>query len=133
MGFQTLLFDYQDLVARLGTGCQDDPAAIADFNLCRNVEVLMLDDLGCHRPKDAIEDAITSLIKHRCNYQKPLIATTSLSDPAAGQRSERAKSEHRRTLAEQIGPAARSRLFEMCTVIRMPLTEDYRIKQRRTF
>jgi DNA replication protein DnaC len=122
------------LVARLSSGYKDEPAAIADLNLCRNVAILMLEDLGCHRPKDAIEDAVTSLIKHRCNYQKPLIATTSLTDPDSGApaRSALAKLEYRRTLAEQIGPAARSRLFEMCTVIRMPLIEDYRISHHRT-
>ena len=43
------------------------------------------------------------------------------------------KVEYRRTLAEQIGPRARSRLFEMCTVIRMPQVEDYRVRKARTF
>jgi DNA replication protein DnaC len=41
--------------------------------------------------------------------------------------------EYRRTLADHIGARARSRLFEMCTVIRMPLVEDYRIRRAKTF
>ena len=36
-------------------------------------------------------------------------------------------------LGERIGPRARSRLFEMCTVIRMPLIEDFRLRKARTF
>jgi len=43
------------------------------------------------------------------------------------------KVEYRVTLAERIGARARSRLFEMCTVIRMPLVEDYRLRKARTF
>jgi DNA replication protein DnaC len=43
------------------------------------------------------------------------------------------KKEYRRTLAEAIGERARSRLFEMCTVLRMPLTEDYRVQKGKLF
>jgi DNA replication protein DnaC len=41
------------------------------------------------------------------------------------------KPEYRTTLAERIGARARSRLFEMCRVIKMPAVEDYRIKKAR--
>jgi len=37
---------------------------------------------------------------------------------------------NRRTLAEAIGMRARSRLFEMCRVVKMPAVEDYRIQTR---
>ena len=49
------------------------------------------------------------------------------------QRSGLDKPEYRRTLAEQIGARARSRLFEMCTVIRMPLIKDYRVRKGKQF
>jgi DNA replication protein DnaC len=39
------------------------------------------------------------------------------------------KVDYKTTLAERIGPRARSRLFEMCKVIRMPLVEDYRMRK----
>jgi DNA replication protein DnaC len=58
-----------------------------------------------------------------------LIATTNLPDPVAG----KDKSDLRRTLAEHVGERARSRLFEMCTVVRIHHTEDYRLKKARTF
>jgi DNA replication protein DnaC len=38
--------------------------------------------------------------------------------------------DHGTTLAERIGPRARSRLFEMCRVVRMPLVEDYRLRRQ---
>ena len=57
--------------------------------------------------------------------------------PGRGQRGDAesalGKPEYRETLADRIGARARSRLFEMCTVIRMPLVEDYRLRKARTF
>jgi DNA replication protein DnaC len=38
---------------------------------------------------------------------------------------------YKKTLSEMIGTRARSRLFEMCKVIRMPAVEDYRVKHAR--
>lgn len=84
-----------------------------------------------------MEDTINSIITYRCDNRKPLIATTNMPDPDAGsvtiQRSGLDKPEYRRTLGEQIGARARSRLFEMCTVIRMPLIEDYRVRKGKQF
>ena len=129
---QGLFFDYQDLMEKVGTGY----AAAINLEVCRNVELLLLDDLGSHRPKDAIEDAIMSVVKHRCNYQKPLIATTNLSDADASspliKKSAIGRIEYGITLAERIGAHVRSRLFEMCTVVRMPLVEDYRLRRGAT-
>jgi DNA replication protein DnaC len=89
-------------------------------------EVLLLDDLGEHRVTDWVEDTVTSIITYRCNNRKPLIATTNLIDADAGY----GKVDHRTTLTERIGPRARSRLFEMCRVIKMPLVEDYRLRKQ---
>jgi hypothetical protein len=33
------------------------------------------------------------------------------------------------SLAERVGERARSRLFEMCRVVRMPAVEDYRLRK----
>ena len=106
------------------------------YRVALDAEVLLLDDLGAHRVTDWVEDTITSIITYRCNNRKPLIATTNLPDPDAGsnvlQRTP-VGTEYRRTLAEHIGPRARSRLFEMCTVVRMPQVEDYRLRKAKKF
>jgi DNA replication protein DnaC len=85
-----------------------------------------------------VEDTITSIVTYRCNNRRALIATTNLPDGGAGssltdRSAATGKPEYRITLAERIGSRARSRLFEMCTVIRMPLVEDYRLRKARTF
>jgi DNA replication protein DnaC len=93
----------------------------------------MLDDLGAYRSSDWVEDVVTGIITHRCNHRKPLIATTNLPDPEMGGKDVvrmtegAAKYDLRKTLSEQIGMRARSRLFEMCTIVKMFGAPDYRV------
>jgi len=132
-GFEGLFFDYQNLLDRIRSG-YDAASGAADreaYRVALDAEVLLLDDLGAHRVTEWVEDTVTSIITWRCNNRKPLIATTNLPDPDAGSimidRSAPLGPEYKITLAERIGLRARSRLFEMCRVIRMPLVEDYRL------
>jgi DNA replication protein DnaC len=98
-------------------------------------EVLVLDDLGAHRVTDWVEDTITSLITHRYNHNKPLITTTNLRDPEAGDApipgGMAGDISSRYYLTERIGQRARSRLFEMCRVISTRGVEDYRMRKGR--
>ena len=141
-GFEGLFFDYQNLLDTIRSG-YDKASGASDREAYRTVmeaEVLLLDDLGSHRANDWVEDTVTSIITYRCNNRKPLIATTNLIDPEAGYVSyEKSaaspgsisqKIDYRTTLSDRIGPRARSRLFEMCHVIKMPLVEDYRIRKQ---
>jgi len=138
-GFECVFCDYQNLLDRIRSGY--DPSSNSSdkeaYRVALDSEVLVLDDLGAHRVTDWVEDTVTSIVTWRCNQRKPLIATTNLPDGDAGmptvERSALGKPEYRITLAERIGARARSRLFEMCTVIRMPLVEDYRLRKARTF
>jgi len=137
-GFQGLCFGYQDLLERIrssynaAAGASDREA----YGAVLEAEVLLLDDLGAHRVTDWVEDTVTSIVTYRCNHRKALIATTNLPDPGAGdtvvQRVPGATQvEYKRTLGEHIGERARSRLFEMCTVIRIWGVGDYRMRQGR--
>ncbi len=138
-GFEGLFCDYQNLLDRIRSGY--DPSSNSSdreaYRVALDTEVLLLDDLGAHRVTDWVEDTITSVVTYRCNNRKALIATTNLPDGDAGssvvEKSAMGRPEYRTTLAERIGPRARSRLFEMCTVVRMPLVEDYRLRKARTF
>jgi DNA replication protein DnaC len=135
-GFEGLFFDYQNLLDRIRAG-YDATSNSSDretYRVAMDVEVLLLDDLGAHRVTDWVEDTVTSIITSRCNQRKPLIATTNLIDPEAGyvtyERTSGGKVDYRTTLADRIGPRARSRLFEMCRVIKMPLVEDFRMRKQ---
>ncbi|MDX2181854.1 MAG: ATP-binding protein [Bryobacteraceae bacterium] len=127
-GYQGLFFDYQNLLERIRSS-YNEMAGSTDREAYRSVldaEVLLLDDLGAHRVSDWVEDTVTSILTWRCNHRKATIVTTNLADADAGDTSIAA----RVTLAERIGMRARSRLFEMCRVVRMPQVEDYRIRTR---
>jgi len=136
-GHECVFFTYQNLLERIRTGW-DAASGISDreaYQTALDAEVLVIDDLGAHRIVDWVEDTITAIITHRCDHKKPLIATTNLADqeeikkfamPDGSERTIR-----KRTLAETIGPRSRSRLFEMCRVVRMPAVDDYREKHGR--
>lgn len=135
-GFEGLFFDYQNLLDRIRSG-YDSASNSSDkeaYTFAMDTEVVLIDDLGAHRVTDWVEDTVTSIITTRCNQRKALIATTNLVDADAGgvryERTPGEKIEYRTTLTERIGPRARSRLFEMCKVIKMPLVEDFRLRNK---
>src|SRR6185436_11391743 len=114
-GFQGVFFDYQNLLDRIRSGF-DPTSGSSDREAYRTAveaEVLLLDDLGSHRVLEWIEDVVTSIITQRCNNRRPLIATTNLPEPEAGDKRSRkmadGTTDYRRTLGEYIGERARSR------------------------
>lgn len=131
-GYEGLFFDFQTLLDRIRSGYSKE-SGISDkeaYRVALDAEVLLLDDLGAHRVTDWVEDTVTAIVTHRCNHRKTLIATTNLTDaerPTPG--SGGAKMDYRVSLTDRIGSRARSRLFEMCRVVRMPLVEDYRLRK----
>ncbi len=136
-GHEGVFFDYINLLERIRSGYDSDASAAEreTYRLCLDAPVLLLDDLGSHRVAGWIEDTITAIVTYRCNHRKAIIATTNVADPDAGdiivQRAPGLPSpEYKTTLAERIGERARSRLFEMCQVLRMPPVADYRIARR---
>jgi DNA replication protein DnaC len=138
-GFQGVFFDYQNLLDRIRSGF-DPNSGTSDreaYRVALDAEVLLLDDLGAHRVLPWIEDVVTAVITHRCNNRLALIATTNLPDTEAGDRVSHKQADgtvdYRRTLADQIGQRARSRLFEMCKVVHMPLVRDFRLRKTTAF
>ncbi|MBI3683105.1 MAG: ATP-binding protein [Acidobacteria bacterium] len=135
-GFEGVFWDYQNLLDRIRAG-YDPNSGSSDreaYRTALDVEVLLLDDLGAHRVTEWVEDTVTSIITYRCNHRRALIATTNLADPdTGGGVTERTPAgvQVRTLLAERIGARARSRLFEMCKVVRMPAVEDYRVRRGR--
>jgi DNA replication protein DnaC len=137
-GHEGVFFDYQNLLDRIRSS-YDKTSGATDreaYQSALDSEVLLLDDLGAHRVTEWVEDTVTSIITYRCNHKKPLIATTNLSDPditgmALAYTDAAGVGVNRTTLTDAIGARARSRLFEMCKIVKMPAVEDYRIRRRR--
>jgi DNA replication protein DnaC len=139
-GHEGVFFYYPNLLERIRAG-YNEKMGMSDreaYKTALEAEVLFLDDLGAHRVTDWVEDTVTSIITYRCNYRKPLIATTNFPDPDMGGLAvEKAapgsavKYNIHDTLEERIGSRARSRLFEMCTIVPMWGLADYRQRARR--
>jgi DNA replication protein DnaC len=137
-GHEGVFTDYQTLLDRIRAGYDSsyNSSNKEAYRMALDSEVLLLDDLGAHRVTDWVQDTVTSIVTHRCNNRKPLIATTNLPDAEAGSRTTHKTAlgvDYLHTLRENIGDRARSRLFEMCTVIRIDYNEDYRIRRGKRF
>jgi DNA replication protein DnaC len=134
-GFEGMFFDFQSLLNRIRSG-YDQASGTMDreaYKAALDTDILLLDDLGAHRITDWVEDTVTSIVTHRCNNRKATIVSTNLRDPEAGnQRGSGLESDlyGKFFLEERIGMRARSRLFEMCKLIKMPDVEDYRLRRR---
>lgn len=132
-GYDGVFFDYQELFERIRAGYDPNSGSSnrEAYRTALEAEILLLDDLGAHRYKEWVEDTITSIITYRYNNNKPLIATTNLPDDERVPDFKAGDSVvYKKTLGEVIGPRSRSRLHEMCRVVKMPLVEDYRLRRR---
>jgi DNA replication protein DnaC len=138
-GFEVWFCSFQELLNNIKSG-YDPISNTSDRQAYRKAldcEVLLMDDLAANRTSDWVQDTVNSIITYRCDHRKPVIATTNAPDPDVRselfEKNALGRRDYRRTLADYIGDRARSRLFEMCTVVKMPLIVDYRLGKRKTF
>jgi DNA replication protein DnaC len=138
-GIECVFYDYADLLKQI----QDsyNPAVqTTELGLLRPVfeaEVLILDDLGSVRPTEWRWDTVRLMINTRYNDNRTTIITTNfpdkpaakIIDPNAPKHSEEfsnaEKAARKDTLGDRIGDSMRSRLHEMCRVVKMK-GDDYR-------
>ncbi len=134
-GHEGLFFDYQNLLDRIRSGFNSGSGIIDKeaYRVALDSDLLLLDDLGAHRVTEWVEDTVTAIITHRCNHCKATIVTTNLRDQDSGETAWKTpdgnRIDYKITLTDRIGERARSRLFEMCRVVKMPLIEDYRLRK----
>jgi DNA replication protein DnaC len=132
-GHEGIFFDYQNLLEKIRSGYSETlgTSSREAYRSALETEILLLDDLGAHRVTDWVEDTVTAIITYRYNHCKPLIATTNLPDPDMGgtisEKGIGTGHSYRTLLEERVGGRARSRLFEMCTVVKMWAAADYRL------
>ncbi len=94
----------------------------------------MLDELGATRPTEWVWDTVSHILNTRYNDERTTIITTNYRDQHPGGEPERtgsysaaARANREETLGDRIGERMRSRLHEMCRIIKMQ-GEDYRMK-----
>ena len=133
-GAWCVFYDFRELLKQIQSSF--NPAVKAtEWHILEPVlqsDVLLLDDLGTERPTDWVRDTFAYIINHRYNQKRTTIITSNFRD---GESVLRVLSDGNRvageeTLADRIGYRLRSRLYEMCKVIRIP-GDDFRIKVKQ--
>ena len=134
-GIPCLFYDYRELLKQI-QNCYNDSVKTTELDVLRPVfeaEVLVLDELGAVKPTEWVWDTVSLILNSRYNENRTTIITTNYPDDAA--RDANGNSEFARaqraargeTLGDRIGDRMRSRLHEMCRIVKME-GEDFRQK-----
>ena len=134
-----LFYDYRELLKQIQNSYNDSVKA-TELEVLRPVfdtEVVILDELGAVKPTEWVWDTVSLILNTRYNDNRTTIITTNYpddagQDPYANPVSEFARAQkamRRETLGDRIGERMRSRLHEMCRIVKFD-GQDFRQKFR---
>jgi DNA replication protein DnaC len=128
-----LFYDYRELLKEIQNS-YNASVQVTEMEVLRPVfdaDVLVLDELGAAKPSEWVWDTVAHILNTRYNDKQTTIITTNFIDePSALAESEGRRRESRDdTLGDRIGDRMRSRLHEMCRVVRVE-GEDFRMKYK---
>ena len=83
------------------------------------MDVLLLDDLGAWKMTDWMNDTLFYILNSRYMAKRPTLITTNYQDVTREEALSADALRRREFLVERIGQRLRSRLMEMCLVVRM--------------
>jgi DNA replication protein DnaC len=134
-GVACLFCDYRELLKEIQNS-YNATVQTTELDVLRPVfetDVLVLDELGAVKPTEWVWDTVSLILNTRYNDNRTTIITTNFDDqPASGANGtvSIARAATRvETLGDRIGERMRSRLHEMCRIIKME-GEDFRQKFR---
>ena len=137
-GHGGLFCDYRELLKEIQASYNpaSESTEMAILEPIRNVEVLVLDDLGASKPSAWVLDIIGLVLNARYNERRTTILTTNYFDEApnpepvprlpGGQRV----AVREDALGDRIGARMRSRLYEMCRTVEV-FAPDFRREVRQ--
>lgn len=124
-GIPCLFYDYRELLKQIQNSYNDSVRA-TELDVLRPVfdaEVLALDELGAVKPTEWAWDTVSLILNTRYNHNRTTIITTNFEDQAAAGVSNLLSSvraaAREETLGDRIGERMRSRLHEMCRIIKL--------------
>ena len=130
-----LYYDYRELLKEIQNS-YNASVQTTEIEVLRPVfaaEVLVLDELGAAKPTEWVWDTVSHILNTRYNDQRTTIITTNYQDipPAGAAEADRrvTRAVREETLGDRIGERMRSRLHEMCRVVRVE-GEDFRMKYK---
>ena len=128
-GVECLFCPYQELLRQIRDSY--DPVSLSTesqiLQPVLHTDVVAIDDLGANRISDWVEDTITYILNYRYNERKTTLLTSNLPDTKeeVPERSPSGKYRIGDTLEDRIGKRVRSRLYEMCEVVKIE-AKDFR-------
>ena len=130
-GVPSLFYDYRELLKQIQNSYNDSVKA-TELEVLRPVfetEVLVLDELGAVKPTEWVWDTVSLILNTRYNDNRTTIITTNFDNEAAGTVAGARGASRDETLGDRIGERMRSRLHEMCRIIKLD-GPDFRQKFR---
>jgi len=94
------------------------------------MDVLLLDDLGAWKMTDWMNDTLFYILNSRYMAKRPTIITTNYQDVTREEAIAADSLRRREFLVERIGQRLRSRLMEMCLVVRMQGADHRQARQQ---
>lgn len=120
-GIPCLFYDYRELLKQIQNSYNDSVQA-TELQVLRPVfetEVLVLDELGAVKPTEWVWDTVSLILNTRYNDNRTTIITTNFDDKPAGLIAGPRGASREETLGDRIGERMRSRLHEMCRIVKM--------------
>src|ERR1700693_215814 len=136
-GSACLFCDYRELLKQIQNSYNDSVKA-TELQVLRPIfeaEVLVLDELGAVKPSEWVWDTVSHILNTRYNDKRTTIFNTNFADqPPSGsgddsERSRAFRAVREETLGDRIGERMRSRLHEMCRIVKIE-GDDFRTKFR---
>jgi len=130
-GIAALFCDYRELLKNIQNS-YNESVKTTELDVLRPVfetEVLVLDELGAVKPTEWVWDTVSLILNTRYNDNRTTIITTNFDDKPAGTVSGPRGAARDETLGDRIGERMRSRLHEMCRIIKRD-GSDFRQKFR---
>ena len=140
-GIPCLFCDYRDLLKQIQNSYNDSVKA-TELDVLRPVfdtQVLVLDELGAVRPSEWVWDTVSLILNSRYSDNRTTIITTNFPDlpererPGDARATSREMANYaaaRETLGDRITNAMRSRLHEMCRIVKIEGDTDFRTAVR---
>src|SRR5581483_9727735 len=130
-GIPSLFYDYRELLKEIQNSYNDSVKA-TELDVLRPVfetEVLVLDELGAVKPTEWVWDTVSLILNTRYNDNRTTIITSNFENKPAGALAGARGATRDETLGDRIGERMRSRLHEMCRIVRID-GHDFRQKFR---
>lgn len=137
-GSRCLFYDYRELLKEIQNS-YNSSVQTTEMEVLRPVfeaEVLVLDELGAVKPTEWVWDTVSHILNTRYNDKRTTIITTNYrdlppggSDGEPGRYTAASRANREETLGDRIGERMRSRLHEMCRVVKID-GDDFRMKYK---